>query len=63
MTVVDEQRPYALAAIQQIKTLLQQARTTDAATRAHYADLLQQIKIALSGMPTTKESKAGAVME
>ena len=63
VTVVDEQRPYALAAIQQIKTLLQQARTTDAATRAHYADLLQQIKIALSGMPTTKESKAGAVME
>lgn len=63
VTVVDEQRPYALAAIQQIKTRLQQARTTDAATRAHYADLLQQIKIALSGMPTAKESKAGAVME
>lgn len=63
VTIVDEQRPYALAAIQQIKTRLQQARTTDAATRAHYADLLQQIKIALSGMPTTKESKAGAVME
>lgn len=55
VTVVDEQRPYALAAIQQIKTRLQQARTTDAATRAHYADLLQQIKIALSGMPTAKE--------
>ena len=63
VTVVDEQRPYALAAIQQIKTRLQQARTTDAATCAHYADLLQQIKIALSGMPTAKESKAGAVME
>ena len=63
VTVVDEQRPYALAAIQQIKTRLQQARTTDAATRAHYADLLQQIKIALSGMPTAKESKAGAAME
>lgn len=63
VTIVDEQRPYALAAIQQIKTRLQQARTTDAATRAHYADLLQQIKIALSGMPTAKESKAGAVME
>lgn len=63
VTVVDEQRPYALAAIQQIKTRLQQARTADAATRAHYADLLQQIKIALSGMPTAKESKAGAVME
>lgn len=63
MTIVDEQRPYALAAIQQIKTRLQQARTADAATRAHYADLLQQIKIALSGMPTAKESKAGAVME
>lgn len=55
VTIVDEQRPYALAAIQQIKTRLQQARTTDAATRAHYADLLQQIKIALSGMPTAKE--------
>lgn len=63
VTIVDEQRPYALAAIQQIKTRLQQARTIDAATRAHYADLLQQIKIALSGMPTAKESKAGAVME
>lgn len=63
VTIVDEQRPYALAAIQQIKTRLQQARTADAATRAHYADLLQQIKIALSGMPTAKESKAGAVME
>ena len=63
VTVVDEQRPYALAAIQQIKTRLQQARTTDAATRAHYADLLQQIKIALSGMPTAKESKVGAAME
>lgn len=63
VTIVDEQRPYTLAAIQQIKTRLQQARTTDAATRAHYADLLQQIKIALSGMPTAKESKAGAVME
>ena len=63
VTVVDEQRPYALAAIQQIKTRLQQARTADAATRVHYADLLQQIKIALSGMPTAKESKAGAVME
>ncbi len=63
VTVVNEQRPYALAAIQQIKTRLQQARTTDAATRAHYADLLQQIKIALSGMPTAKESKVGAAME
>ncbi len=63
VTIVDEQRPYALAAIQQIKTRLQQARTTDAATRAHYADLLQQIKIALSGMPTAKESKVGAAME
>ncbi len=63
VTIVDEQRPYALAAIQQIKTRLQQARTADAATRAHYADLLQQIKIALSGMPTAKESKVGAVME
>lgn len=63
VTIVDEQRPYALAAIQQIKTRLQQARTADAATRAHYADLLQQIKIALSGMPTAKESKVGAAME
>lgn len=63
VTIVDEQRPYALAAIQQIKTRLQQARTADAATRAHYADLLQQIKIALSGMPTAKDSKMGAAME
>lgn len=63
VTIVDEQRPYALAAIQQIKTRLQQARTADAATHAHYADLLQQIKIALSGMPTAKESKVGAAME
>ena len=53
--ILDEQRPYALSALNMIKARLQKASAPDADTRAHYADLLVQIRIALSGMPVMKE--------
>jgi hypothetical protein len=58
VNMVDEQKPYALAGLNMIKGRLQKARTTDADTRAHYADLLMQIRIALSGMPQLSGSSA-----
>ena len=60
VNMVDEQKPYALAGLNMIKGRLQKARTADADTRAHYADLLMQIRIALSGMPQMSGSSANS---
>ncbi len=49
MSNVDEQRPYALDALNKIKARVQNARTANADTRAHYQFLAQQIKMALDG--------------
>ena len=47
-TLNDDQRPYALAALQKIRSRVSSAGG-DADTRAHYADLALQIKNALEG--------------
>ena len=47
-TLNDDQRPYALAALQKIRSRVSSA-SGDADTRAHYADLALQIKNALEG--------------
>lgn len=57
VTMVDEQRPYCLAALQKIKVRLQAARPADADTRAHYQDLLMQIKLAMEGKWEAKAQK------
>ena len=57
VTMVDEQRPYCLAALQKIKARLQAARPADADTRAHYQDLLMQIKLAMEGKWEAKAQK------
>ena len=44
----EEQRPFTLSALQKIRTRVSGA-SGDADTRAHYADLALQIKLALEG--------------
>ena len=56
VTLIDEQRPYAFSAINKIKARLQSAHAADADTRAHYQDLLYQIKMALEGKYDGKSS-------
>ena len=57
VTLIDAQRPYCLAALQKIKARLQAARPTDADTRAHYQDLLMQIKLGMEGKWDGKAQK------
>ena len=56
VTMVDEQRPYALAALQKIKSRLAAAHPADADTRAHYDDLAMQIRLALEYKLDTRSS-------
>ena len=56
VTMVDEQRPYALAALQKIKSRLAAAHPADADTRAHYDDLAMQIRLALDYKLDTRSS-------
>ena len=56
VTMVDEQRPYALAALRKIKSRLAAARPADADTRAHYDDLAMQIQLALDYKLDTRSS-------
>ena len=49
VTLIDAQRPYCLAALQKIRSRLQAAHPADADTRAHYQDLLMQIKLGMEG--------------
>ena len=60
VTMLDEQRPYALAGLQKIKARVSSARTADADTKAHYDDLALQIKLALDGKLDTKSSSSTA---
>ena len=57
VTLIDEQRPYCLAALQKIRSRLQAAHPADADTRAHYQDLLMQIKLAMEGKWEAKAQK------
>lgn len=56
VNLVEDQRPYALAGLNNIKNMLKNCRAADADTKAHYQDLIEQIRIALSGMPQEKAS-------
>ena len=56
VTMVDEQRPYALAALKKIKSRLAAAHPIDADTRAHYDDLATQIQLALDYKLDTRSS-------
>lgn len=57
VTLIDAQRPYCLAALQKIRSRLQAARPADADTRAHYHDLLMQIKLGMEGKWDGKAQK------
>lgn len=57
VTLIDEQRPYCLAALQKIRSRLQAAHPADADTRAHYQDLLMQIKLGMEGKWDGKAQK------
>ena len=57
VTLIDEQRPYCLAALQKIRSRLQAAHPVDADTRAHYQDLLMQIKLGMEGKWDGKAQK------
>lgn len=57
VTLIDEQRPYCFAALQKIRSRLQAAHPADADTRAHYQDLLMQIKLAMEGKWEAKAQK------
>lgn len=57
VTLIDEQRPYCLAALQKIRSRLQAAHPADADTRAHYQDLLMQIKLGMEGKWEAKAQK------
>lgn len=57
VTLIDEQRPYCLAALQKVRSRLQAAHPADADTRAHYQDLLMQIKLAMEGKWEAKAQK------
>ena len=57
VTSIDEQRPYCLAALQKIRSRLQAAHPADADTRAHYQDLLMQIKLGMEGKWDGKAQK------
>jgi len=60
VTLVAEQRPYVLAALKKIQARISTA-SGDADTRAHYADLALQIRLALDGkLPEQKSSTATA---
>ena len=56
VNMVEEQRPFALAALQKIRTRCLNARTADANSRAHYDDLALQIKLVLDGKLEPKSS-------
>ena len=56
VTMVDEQRPYALAALKKIKSRLTAAHPADADTRIHYDDLAMQIQLALDYKLDTRSS-------
>jgi hypothetical protein len=60
VNLVEEQRPFALAALQKIKARVS-AAGGDAVTRAHYADLALQIKLALEGRIDTRSSSTTTV--
>ena len=57
VTLIDAQRPYCLAALQKIRSRLQAAHPADADTRAHYHDLLMQIKLGMEGKWDGKAQK------
>lgn len=57
VTLIDEQRPYCLAALQKIRSRLQAAHPADADTWAHYHDLLMQIKLSMEGKWDGKAQK------
>ena len=57
VTLIDEQRPYCLAALQKVRSRLQAAHPADADTRAHYQDLLMQIKLGMEGKWEAKAQK------
>ena len=57
VTLIDAQRPYCLAALQKIRSRLQAAHPADADTRAHYQDLLMQIKLGMEGKWEAKAQK------
>ena len=57
VTLIDAQRPYCLAALQKIRSRLQAAHPADADTRAHYQDLLMQIKLGMEGKWDGKAQK------
>ncbi|MCR5679127.1 MAG: zinc-dependent metalloprotease [Prevotella sp.] len=56
VSLVDEQRPYALHALKTIQSRLRLSHCADADTRAHYQDLEMQIKLALEGNFNTQAS-------
>ena len=57
VTLIDEQRPYCLAALQKIRSMLLAAHPADTDTRTHYKDLLMQIKLAMEGKWDGKAQK------
>ncbi|MCR5312459.1 MAG: zinc-dependent metalloprotease [Bacteroidaceae bacterium] len=61
--MIDEQRPYALHALKLIQTRLQNARTSDAATRAHYDDLKMQLKLIMDGKWQKSSSNSREIIE
>lgn len=48
-TTAADGRPYIAALLAKLRTRLEAARTLDAATRAHYADLARTVRLALEG--------------
>lgn len=60
VTMVEDQRPYAYAALKSIRSMVQNAKTSDADTRAHYKDLDEQIRIILTGLAPQKSSSSSS---
>ncbi len=60
VTMVEDQRPYAYAALKSIRAMVQNAKTSDADTRAHYKDLDEQIRIVLTGLAPQKSSSSSS---
>ena len=60
--MVEDQRPYAYAALKSIRSMVQNAKTSDADTRAHYKDLDEQIRIILTGLAPQKSSSSSDAM-
>ena len=57
---INKTTKHAYAALKSIRTMVQNAKTSDADTRAHYKDLDEQIRIVLTGLAPQKSSSSSS---